>query len=234
MVKRLINVDTIKVLVKVQKKLCSHEPRKRPEREKSPKSKQKVKSIAVHQHTYLELKEIQKTLAKETHHKTSLNDILQTLLLKTKELDALKTVLLQKDQEYITEIKKDREFLKDLLMKSMASNQPPQIVFPYSQMQNTSFGGVSAGPPPPPPARFLPKKPYRAPNTGNIRNDYVKEIKQIFTGTPLKPSSILSTTLPKHAESDIHEICDDFEIPMIDLISTAKKFSKSQELSILV
>ena len=80
----------------------------------------------------------------------------------------------------------------------------------------------------------LPKKPFRAPNTGNLRNDYVKEIQQIFTGSPLKPSSIISTTMPKHAESGIHEFTEDFEIPVIDLISTAKKFHKAQELSISV
>ena len=45
------------------------------------------------------------------------------------------------------------------------------------------------------------------------------------TGSPLKPSSIISTTLPKHAESGIHEFTEDFEIPVIELISTAKRTS---------
>ena len=197
------------------------------------KPKRKARSIAVHQHTYRELKDIQKALAQETHHKTSINDILQMLLQKTSEVETLKTALLQKDQEYIAEIKKDRAFLKDLLLKSLASNQQPQIIFPNPQMQNASFGYAPTGPPPPLPPS-LPKKPFRAPNTGNLRNDYVKEIKQIFTGTPLKPSSIISTTLPKHAKRGIHEIDDAFEIPMIELISTAKKFQKTRELSVQV
>ena len=217
----------------IQKKLGDSLPREESDNAQSQKleqgSKRKARSIAVHQHTYRELKEIQKALAQETHHKTSINDILQNLLQKTAEVEVLKTALLQKDQEYIAEIKKDREFLKELLVKSLASNKQPQIVVPYPQMQ-PPYGSTHAGPPPPLPS--LPKKPYRAPNTGNIRNDYVKEIKQIFSGTPIKPSSIITTTLPKHAKSDIHEIDDAFEIPMIELISTAKKFQKTHELSV--
>lgn len=219
----------------IQKKLGEALPREESDKAQSQKSekksKRKARSIAVHQHTYLELKEIQKALAQETHHKTSINDILQTLLQKTAEVEVLKTALLQKDRDYIAEIKKDREFLKELLVKSLASNKQPQIVVPYPQMQ-PPYGRTNAGPPPPPPS--LPKIPYRAPNTGNLRNDYVKEIKQIFTGNPIKPSSIITTTLPKHVNSDILEIDENFEIPMIDLISTAKKFQKTQQLSVQV
>ncbi|WP_457557088.1 hypothetical protein [Candidatus Harpocratesius sp.] len=69
---------------------------------------------------------------------------------------------------------------------------------------------------------------YKEPNTGNIKNDYKKEITQIFKGNILKPSEIIQTTKPKHHLSKINEIDENFFIPLIDQISTAKQFKKSE------
>jgi hypothetical protein len=78
--------------------------------------------------------------------------------------------------------------------------------------------GSSLSPPPPPPPPFLKKK-YRAPNTKNLRKDYVIEVQSVFTGQPRKPTDIIQQTQPKFAEQELIEIDDDFEIPKLDIIS---------------
>ena len=96
---------------------------------------------------------------------------------------------------------------------------------------------ISNSPPPPPPQLTPPtppKKPYQAPDTGDLKRDYVIEVQSVFTGEPRKPSEILLQTNPKHAENGVVEIGEDFEIPEIEEISTLDEKAEKKAMEMKV
>ena len=81
-------------------------------------------------------------------------------------------------------------------------------------------GGVAlqpssvSAPPPPPSLNRPPKRPpsnYKAPNTGNLKKDYIKEIGTVFNGEPMSPSEVIAITKPKHAKTEVTQLNDNFE-----------------------
>ena len=115
------------------------------------------------------------------------------------------------------------------------SRPAPQTMMMAQANPTTLVQGNSPPPPPPqltPPGR--PKKKYKAPNTGDLRRDYVIEVQSVFTGVPRKPSEILLLTNPKHAEKDIVEIGKDFKIPLIEKISSLDADAEEKALEMKV
>ncbi|XEO76544.1 hypothetical protein WKT22_01568 [Candidatus Lokiarchaeum ossiferum] len=169
------------------------------------------------------------------------------IMIQNKETILIKSILDQKKEvaNLKDEIKKlqqkskeDNEFLKELLLKALEVPKIPQMIpMNYSQFTppinaNPSYSTTQSSftPPPPPPSKqSKPPQSYQAPNTGNLKKDYIQEIQQIFTGDILKPSQIVQTTKPRHLEHEVEEISDNFDIPPIDIISTAKNFISSSE-----
>lgn len=164
----------------------------------------------------------------------------------SKEIVLIKSILEQKKEvanlkEEIAKLqqksKADNEFLKELLLKALDTPKMPQMIPmsypqfipPLNSNQLNSIPQPNLAPPPPPKRKIKPPLNYKPPNTGNLKNDYVREIQQIFSGDILKPSQVVQTTKPKHLEHEVEEINENFEIPSIDLISTAKNFIPSQE-----
>jgi len=64
----------------------------------------------------------------------------------------------------------------------------------------------------PPPSPPLLRLQYKPKDTGDVRQDYVNEVKQVFTGEVRKPSEILQLTQPKHKDAEVVEIT---EVPLL-------------------
>jgi len=69
-----------------------------------------------------------------------------------------------------------------------------------------------APPPNPPPTPPQLRLQYKPKDTGDVRQDYVNEVKQVFTGEVRKPSEILQLTQPKHKDAEVVEIT---EVPLL-------------------
>ena len=91
--------------------------------------------------------------------------------------------------------------------------------YPASNMNQQT--NVMLAPPPTPPK---PLKEYLPQETGNLKQDYIQEIKQVFTGEIRKPSEIAQATKPQFHDHVIKTLDDLFIVPEIETISTAKSF----------
>ncbi len=202
-------------------------------------SKEKANSISTDQKRRLDfydpLLQIKKKVEQSLRNTDKETLLLNSLVQKNKEVDDLKSAIKALQQKSSD----DNQFLKDLLLKSLETPKMPQMMPPmypqYLQPMTSTFAqnnqqpGFSPPPPPPPKKKAVMPPNYKPPNTGNIKKDYVNEIKQIFSGEILKPSQVLQTTKPKHIEQEIEEFNEAFDIPSIELISTAKNFINSSE-----
>ena len=124
---------------------------------------------------------------------------------------------------------------KDFLRQVILNKNQQHIPVMMGAMANFNVNSPQFTPPPPPPAPQLKPKfriPYIPRDTGDLKKDYVHEIKHIFTGEVLKPSEIMETTKPKHSQSEVVEFTDNFEIPAIIAISCAKNFPTRQNVSV--
>ncbi|RLI63192.1 MAG: hypothetical protein DRO88_10540 [Promethearchaeia archaeon] len=210
----------------IQKKLLSSSP--------PPKEKQNTSfsfhSIRVSHSVYKKLRAMRKSLLLSANSPISFNYTINFLLLTQEKYDQLKQKYDQLKQKLDTMVEAENQYLKSLLKQSL---QKPQI---YGMVPS---GTPTVGLTPPPssstPRQGPPRSPlkilnYKAPDTGNLKNDYQKEIKQIFCGSVLKPSEIVQTTKPAHLSSSIKEIDETFYVPPIDAISTAKHFQEMDSI----
>ena len=85
-----------------------------------------------------------------------------------------------------------------------------------------------APPPNPPPSPPLLRLQYKPKDTGDVRQDYVNEVKQVFTGEVRKPSEILQLTQPKHKDAEVIEIT---EVPLL-IASTEAGFYDVKKIRI--
>lgn len=172
------------------------------------------KSISLDGQVYNTIKHMKDTMSKTSHGRITFNMVIQSLLQDHMDLQNLRSelALIKKEME------DTQSYLKEML-KLALMNSKQQVQ--YVQMT----GQALSTPPPPAPTRGPPKKlTYKAPNTGNLMRDYVKEIKQLFKGDILRPSDVVGITKVKHRESEVKELEENCLIPDIELISVAKNF----------
>ncbi|MHA1675030.1 MAG: hypothetical protein ACTSYI_15545 [Promethearchaeota archaeon] len=214
---------------------------------KDHKPRKKTFSINVSEETFHQLQSLRDTQAKEVGCRGSYNMAIRNLL-------SLKTTNDQLQQKYDSlherqshQLEQENRYLKELLIQSLSAprnvpayppsyptpypngqslNTPPGSVLPAYLTQNAGNLGKPPTAPPSPPRKKISN--YSPPNTENLRQDYQNEIHQIFNGELLKPSEIVQTTQPEHVDSGIQEIAEDFSVPRIDSISTAKRFQQQE------
>lgn len=172
------------------------------------------KSISIDGQVYKTIKHMKDTMSRQSHGRFTFNMVIQSLLQDHMDLQNLRSEL--------TLIKKEMEdtqnYLKEMLKLALTNSKPQVHYIPAS-------GQPLIAPSHPAPPRGPPKKiNYKAPNTGNLMKDYVKEIKQLFRGEILLPSSVVDITKVKHKDSKIKELEEDCLIPDIELVSVAKNF----------
>jgi hypothetical protein len=178
------------------------------------------KSISIDGQVYNTIKHMKDTMSQKSHGRYTFNMIIQSLLQDHVDLQNLRSEL--------TLIKKEMEdtqtYLKDMLKLALTNSKPQVQYIPLS-------GQSLATPSPPPVSSCVPPKKinYNAPNTGNLMRDYIKEIKQLFTGKILKPSDVVGITNVKHKDSKVKELEENCLIPDIELVSVAKHFKPIEE-----
>lgn len=200
--------------------------------QKKPNLKNKVikkSSISIERGIYETLKKIRNEMSFKLGGRVTFNMVLQSLL--NDHLDLMNTSSELKNIQNETE--KMQNYLKSVLKLALINtNQQPQYI-PISGIQlyqnNTT-------PPPPSPypiknqndisLKYNILSKYNPPNTGDLKKDYVNEIKQIFNGVILKPSEVVKLTKPKHLDAKIEEIDEFYTIPDIFKRSIAKRFKK--------
>lgn len=120
--------------------------------------------------------------------------------------------LQHKIEELEQEAKIDKTAFRNIALK-------PANYYPASNMNQQT--NVMLAPPPIPPK---PLKEYLPQQTDNLKQDYIQEIKQVFTGEIRKPSEIAQATKPQFHDHAIKTLDDLFIVPEIETISTAKSF----------
>jgi hypothetical protein len=113
---------------------------------------------------------------------------------------------------------------KTEVMEEVLLNLSRQAAAPVMMQANPIMTQLSSPPPPPlTPPKAKPRLVYNT--SGNLKKDYVQEIKQVFTGEVLKPSAVLQLTEPQHKDTPIVEIT---EIPILKEAED-KSFYKIEE-----
>jgi len=216
---------------------------------KASEPRKKTFSIHVSEETFHQLQSLRDIQAKEAGCRGSYNMAVKNLLSLKTTHDQLQQKYDHLHESQSHQFEQENHYLKELLMQSLNTpknyavhpspypspnpnpySSPYPNISPYpnsgSLMPGSPYPGSVLNPPPgssiPPPRKKISN--YAPPNTKNLRSDYQKEIHQIFTGELLKPSEIVQTTQPVHVDSGIQEIAEDFCIPQIESISTAKRF----------
>lgn len=197
-------------------------------KQKESSIKKRVHTIQVSAENFLELQRLRDEQAQEVGCRGSYNMAITYLLALQTKYDLLLEKFKNIEDVHQQSLQQENQFLREVVLHSVQtpktlSNQDLQYPSPNQQPRSLT----PPHPPGAPPIRCSPPKPihnYSPPNTGNIKKDYQKEIAQVFTGNILKPSDIIQTTKPKHINTNIHEIEEDFCVPPIDVISTAKRF----------
>jgi hypothetical protein len=172
------------------------------------------KSVSIDGQVYKTIKHMKNTMSRQSHGRFTFNMVIQSLLQDHVDLQNLRSelTLIKKEME------ETQDYLKEMLKLALTNSKPQVQYIPVS-------GQPRAVPPPPAPPRGPPKKiNYKAPNTGNLMKDYVKEIKQLFRGEILLPSSVVNITKVKHKDSKVKELEEDCLVPDIELVSVAKNF----------
>lgn len=101
---------------------------------------------------------------------------------------------------------------KNNVIEEALLNMSRQPKAPVMMQANPMMVSNQLVPPPAPPS--LPPGPpqprlqYKPKDTGNLKQDYVNEVKMVFTGQIQKPSEILQLTQPKHKDSEVIEITE--------------------------
>lgn len=197
--------------------------------------------------TFHQLQSLRDIQAKEAGCRGSYNMAVRNLLSLKTTHDHLQQKYDHLHESQSHQLEQENRYLKELLIQSLSAPRnvpgyppsyptpypngaslhgPPGSVLPAYFTQNVGNLGKPPTAPPSPPRKKISN--YSPPNTANLRRDYKDEIQQIFTGDLLKPSEIVQTTQPEHVDSGIQEITDDFCIPRIDTISTAKRFQQQE------
>lgn len=190
------------------------------------------KSISVTYQTYQELLQCKHEFRENLGDHLSFNRIIHHLLSIHNEYKELKTQLQNMEQKNSELLNDERNFLRQVLITQNQQRVPVMMGAMSNVNLHTGQLGSNFTPPPPPPRiphRKFPKK-YIPMNTGNLKKDYVNEIKQIFTGDILKPSEVIETTQPKHQNTEISHFTEEFDIPPIESISSAKSFINMHEI----
>ena len=86
-------------------------------------------------------------------------------------------------------------------------------------------------PPPTPPSPPMPRLQYKPKDTGDVRQDYVNEVKMVFNGQVQKPSEILQLTQPKHKDAEVIEIT---EVPLLIASTEAGFYDVKNEKKIRI
>lgn len=117
------------------------------------------------------------------------------------------------------ESKEDKNAFREIAL----NNSKTPIMIPAqnpNMIQNVMLNPPGTLPPPPPKPKQLTS--YKAPNTGDLKKDYQKEVKTIFTGEILKPSEIIETTQPKFKETPV-EYIDSQLVPLLKTLKEKKE-----------
>ena len=189
------------------------------------------KTISVSNNTYRKLLEFKEGLSGQLGDYVSFNRAIHHLLRLSNQLKEITAQLKFSEEKNAEMIGDEKIFLRQVIL---CKNQQPIPVM-MGTMANFNVNSPQFTPPPAPPIPQLKPKfrtPYIPLDTGDLKKDYVHEIKQIFTGEMLKPSEIIETTKPKHSQSKVVEFTETFEIPSINSISCAKNFSTHQDVSV--
>jgi hypothetical protein len=174
------------------------------------------KSISIDGQVYNTIKKMKSTMSEKSHGRFTFNMVIQCLLQDHVDLQNLRSEL-----ELIKkEMEDTQEYLKEMLKLALTNSKPQVQYIPISSPP------LSTPPSVPPPTTLAPPKKinYKPPDTGNLMQDYVKEIKQLFKGDILRPSDVVGITKVKHKDSKIKELEEDCLIPDIELVSVAKNF----------
>jgi hypothetical protein len=199
-----------------------NQPLKTPS-EKNIGKEDRRKSITVDNEIYLALKKMKDSMSDTLAGKTTFNMVVQSLfhdhddLLNVKqELESLKK-----------ETEETQNYIRDMLKLALSAKSQTQFIgSPQFMPMNLTTESLI----PPPPKQLAPPKKtsnYIAPDTGNLKKDYINEITQLFTGEVIKPSDLIKITKPKHIDSEIKPIAEEAVIPDIFEKSTAKNFPKA-------
>lgn len=180
-------------------------------------SEKKSKAIYLRSNTYRRFSQLRQEFREKEGISASMNYVSSKLIAAYDENLDLKKEIAELKKEILHKEKENQEFFKQLLILQ-------------ASRQTTSSSRMM--PPPPTPQRLTipvnstPKPlrtPINIPNTGDIKKDYVKEIKTLFKGDIIRPSDV--TKLTGFESNEIHDLPEDFEIPSIDSISSAKRFN---------
>ncbi|MCP4760320.1 MAG: hypothetical protein GY870_00975 [archaeon] len=182
------------------------------------------KSISVDTILYNTLRNMRDEMSQKLGGKVTFNMVVQSLLYDHCDLKNVKGEL----AEIKCEMDETQNYLKDMLKLALINSKQQTQFIP---IQNSV--GVFNPPSPPSPPLSLPNRSKIRPptnfkpiNSGDLKKDYIYEIKQIFNGSFLKPSEVINITQPKHKDSDIEELGINIEVPDIFERSVAKHFKK--------
>ncbi|MHA1819130.1 MAG: hypothetical protein ACTSU2_16400 [Promethearchaeota archaeon] len=167
------------------------------------------KKITIDGNVYKTLSKIRNDMSKKLGGRITFNMVIQTLIHDRIDLENMKKEFEQLKQE----MDETQEYIKNMLELALQTPKTlPSVIAATGYIPTANLSGNTQIPPSPPsppkpPKAAIPKKlNYVPPKTGDLKRDYVVEIKQLFTGTILKPSEILKITKPKHMNSKINFI----------------------------
>ena len=184
------------------------------------------KSISIDLDAYETLKKIKNEITNKLGGRITFNMVVQSLINDHNDLINIKSEIV----EIRNEANKTNEYIKDMLKLALSTSVATTNNNSGFIQSNNNTPMLKAPPTAPPvvsPPTKAPKKiTYRSPNSGNLKKDYINEIKQVFNGSFVKPSDILKITKPKHLDSVIKEIDENTEVPDIFERSSAKNFKK--------
>jgi len=188
--------------------------------------KKESKSISIDPQVYKSLLKLRAGMSNKMAGKITFNMVIQSLLQDSFDLINMKSELLTLKSE----MDETQDYLKEMLKLALEKPQPQYI--PIAGAPQIISGPIQ--PPPPPMAPQIappraPPKAYIAPDTGDLKKDYVAEISQVFNGEIRKPSEIAKITQPKHINAEIKELDkEQIEKVAVNIFekSTAKNFPK--------
>ena len=188
--------------------------------------KKASKSISIDPQVYKSLLKLRTGMSNKMAGKITFNMVIQSLLQDNTDLVNIKSELLALKSE----MDETQNYLKEMLKLALEKPQPQYI--PIAGAPQIISGPIQ--PPPPPMAPQIappraPPKAYIAPDTGDLKKDYVAEISQVFNGEIRKPSEIAKITQPKHINAEIKELDkEQIEKVAVNIFekSTAKNFPK--------
>jgi len=123
-----------------------------------------------------------------------------------------------------SKVKGEQDFLKQAHLAAVS--RPISIGQSQAQFIPTQN---NFAPPPPPPPQIPPSKPRKRIDykiSGNVKKDYVREIKDVFNGDILKPSQVMEMTALKYKDAidiDVDKIPD---LDKIGITEGNKLFTK--------